>query len=376
MADFRTFDPCNLLAPVPAVMVSCRAPEADAKPNIITVAWVGTVNSEPPMMSISVRGNRFSHDLIAKSGEFVVNLVDEAHCKALDFCGVRSGRDVDKWQECHLTPMKALNMDYAPAIAECPAYLACKVVQQLELGSPYLNLRLPGSLVAPNNKNTAIKAALAFFDYTGLLAGVDITIYKNTPVRAGMAGGSADAAAVLVGMNELYGAHLSMSELCALGAKIGADVPFALMGGTCRVQGVGDFLKALPPVPECWFTVVMPDYGVSTPEAFAAYDRVGSSIHPDCGAQEAAIRAGDLDALCAAAGNALEECSGAKDTGAIKALLREHGAVTALMTGSGAAVFGVFRDEGAARAAAQAAKRRWKQVYVAQPDRGGARVSR
>ena len=84
----------------------------------------------------------------------------------------------------------------------------------------------------------------------------------------------------------------------------------------------------------------------------------------------------DLDALCAAAGNALEECSGAKDTGAIKALLREHGAVTALMTGSGAAVFGVFRDEGAARAAAQAAKRRWKQVYVAQPDRGGARVSR
>lgn len=88
-------------------MVSCRAPEADAKPNIVTVAWVGTVNSEPPMMSISVRGNRFSYDLIAKSGEFVVNLVDEAHCKALDFCGVRSGRDVDKWQECHLAHARA-----------------------------------------------------------------------------------------------------------------------------------------------------------------------------------------------------------------------------------------------------------------------------
>ena len=239
-----------------------------------------------------------------------------------------------------------------------------------------LSLTLPGSFVPVNDKNTAVKAALAFFDYTGLLAGVDMTIYKRVPVRAGMAGGSADAAGVLVGLNELYGARLSMSELCALGASIGADVPFALMGGTCRVQGVGDVMKALPPCPNCWFTVVMPDYGVSTPEAFAAYDRVGSSIHPDCGAQEAAIRAGDLDALCAAAGNALEECSGAKDTGAIKALLREHGAVTALMTGSGAAVFGVFRDEGAARAAAQAAKRRWKQVYVAQPDRGGARVSR
>ena len=197
-----------------------------------------------------------------------------------------------------------------------------------------LSLRLPGSLVQPNDKNTAIKAALAFFHYTGLLAGVDITIYKNTPVRAGMAGGSADAAAVLVGLNALYGAKLSMSELCALGAGIGADVPFALMGGTCRVQGVGDLLKALPPVPDCWFTVVMPDYGVSTPEAFAAYDTVGSSTHPDCEAQEKAIRAGDLDAVCAAAGNALEECSGAKDNEAIKALLRAHGAVDRQRRGS------------------------------------------
>ncbi len=186
-----------------------------------------------------------------------------------------------------------------------------------------------------------------------------------------MAGGSADAAAVLVGLNELYGARLSMSELCALGAGIGADVPFALMGGTCRVQGLGDLIKALPPMPECWFTVVMPDYGVSTPEAFAAYDKVGSSVHPDCAAQEAAIRAGDLDAVCAAAGNALEECSGAKDNEAIKAALRENGAVTALMTGSGAAVFGVFRTEAEAKAAADALRARWPQVYTAQPVRGG-----
>ena len=245
-----------------------------------------------------------------------------------------------------------------------------------KLEKPVIKLKTNLPWLPTDARNLAWKAANLMRETFGIKEGVFIEIDKRIPVAAGLAGGSTDCAAVLVGMNELYGAHLSMSELCALGAKIGADVPFALMGGTCRVQGVGDFLKALPPVPECWFTVVMPDYGVSTPEAFAAYDRVGSSIHPDCGAQEAAIRAGDLDALCAAAGNALEECSGAKDTGAIKALLREHGAVTALMTGSGAAVFGVFRDEGAARAAAQAAKRRWKQVYVAQPDRGGARVSR
>ena len=237
-----------------------------------------------------------------------------------------------------------------------------------------LSLSLPGSPVAANDSNTAIKAAVAFFRYTGLLAGVEITIEKNVPVRAGMAGGSADAAAVLVGLNALYGAKLSMSELCALGAKIGADVPFALMGGTCRVQGVGDVIKALPPVPDCWFTVVMPDYGVSTPEAFAAYDRIGSSTHPDCEAQEAAIRAEDLAGVCAAAGNALEECSGARDNEAIKTALQEQGAITALMTGSGAAVFGVFADEASARTAAAAVQTRWPQVYVAQPDRGGARM--
>mgnify|MGYP001623684034 FL=1 len=240
--------------------------------------------------------------------------------------------------------------------------------------SPYLNLRMPGSFVPVNNKNTAIKAALAFFDYTGLLAGVDITIHKAVPVRAGMAGGSADAAGVLVGMNELYGAKLSMSELCAIGATIGADVPFALMGGTCRVRGVGDLLKPLPPCPDCRFVVVMPSIGVSTPEAFQRYDQMGSPVHPDCERQEAAVRAGDLAAICAAAGNALEHCSGAQETPAICAKLNEHGAMTSQMTGSGAAVFGVFDGEDAARAAVQALQGSYKQVYLCRPVRGGAQV--
>lgn len=135
MYNFRTFDPCNLLSPVPAVMVSCCAPEEGAKPNIITIAWAGTVCSDPPMVSVSVRKNRFSHALISRSGEFVVNLVDEPLCKALDYCGVKSGKDVDKWAQCGLTPMPAIGMEHAPAIAQAPAYMACKVRQVLELGS-------------------------------------------------------------------------------------------------------------------------------------------------------------------------------------------------------------------------------------------------
>ena len=135
MEKFRTLDPCTLLSPVPAVMVSCRGTAEGDKPNIITIAWAGTVNSDPPMVSVSVRKERFSHDLIARSGEFVVNLVDEARCRALDYCGVRSGRDTDKFADMGLTATPALHMQYAPAIAECPAYLACKVERVVELGS-------------------------------------------------------------------------------------------------------------------------------------------------------------------------------------------------------------------------------------------------
>ncbi len=239
-----------------------------------------------------------------------------------------------------------------------------------------LLLRLPGSRVPAGPRNTAAKAAEAFFRYTGLLAGADITIRKRIPVRAGMGGGSADAAAVLVGLSALYGARLSMSELCALGASVGADVPFALMGGTCRVQGMGDLLKPLPLCPDCWFTVVMPGYGISTPAAFADYDKLGTPARPDCAAQEAAVRAEDLAGVCAAAGNALEFCAGGADTAALKDVLTTHGALAALMTGSGAAIFGIFDAEAPARAAAEALTAPGRQVFTLRPDRGGARVVR
>ncbi len=240
--------------------------------------------------------------------------------------------------------------------------------------SQNLTLTLPGSRVPAGATNTAYKAALAFFHYTGLLAGVDMEIRKAVPVRAGMAGGSADAAGVLVGLNALYGAKLSMSELCAIGAGIGADVPFALVGGTCRVKGVGDLIKALPPMPECWFVVVMPSFGISTPEAFAKYDQVGSSVHPDCAAQEQAIRKGDLAGICSAFGNALEECSGAVETPHIREILDGAGALASSMTGSGAAVFGLFDSREQAAAARDILKQEYRQVYLVRPCKGGAQV--
>ena len=132
---YETLKPCTLLSPVPAVLVSVCGPQPGDKPNLITVAWAGTVNSEPPMVSVSVRKQRYSHDLIADSGEFVVNLVDERHCEALDFCGVRSGRDVDKFAAMRLEPMEAVGMRHAPAVRGLPGYLSCRVRQILPLGS-------------------------------------------------------------------------------------------------------------------------------------------------------------------------------------------------------------------------------------------------
>lgn len=130
--QFMNLKPGTLLSPVPAVMVSCARP--GERPNIVTVAWVGTVNSDPPMCSVSVRPSRYSHGIIRDTGEFIVNLCGEDNVKATDFCGVKSGRDVDKFAACGLTPVKVEGFS-APAVGECPLYLACRVTDALELGS-------------------------------------------------------------------------------------------------------------------------------------------------------------------------------------------------------------------------------------------------
>lgn len=133
--SYTPLSPSTMLNPVPVVLVSCADPENPEKKNMITLAWAGTVNSEPPMVSISVRKERYSHDLIVASGEFVVNLVDEEMCRAVDYCGVRSGRDVDKAAETGLKYMQAETMETAPAVSGAPVSLCCKVRQILELGS-------------------------------------------------------------------------------------------------------------------------------------------------------------------------------------------------------------------------------------------------
>jgi flavin reductase (DIM6/NTAB) family NADH-FMN oxidoreductase RutF len=132
----QTWKPGNMVYPLPAVMVSVGDKEGNT--NIITIAWTGTICTNPAMLYISVRPERHSYKMIRESGEFVVNLTTEALARATDYCGVRSGRDVDKWKEMHLTRGKASELEYAPIIEECPVNIECKVEEVKELGSHHM----------------------------------------------------------------------------------------------------------------------------------------------------------------------------------------------------------------------------------------------
>ena len=134
-AVFREIGPTTYLCPIPSVLVGCADPANGHKPNLITIAWTGVVCSKPPMLSISIRKSRFSHELISSTGEFTVNLIGQELCEAMDFCGVKSGRDVDKFAAMNLTSIPAPGLETAPAVAEAPAFLSCKVKQVIELGS-------------------------------------------------------------------------------------------------------------------------------------------------------------------------------------------------------------------------------------------------
>lgn len=137
---FTAIGATTFLAPIPSVLVGCAADDGwqhggETIPNLLTVAWAGVCCSKPPMLSIAVRPERYSHDLIEKSGEFTVNLVGKPLCRAMDFCGVKSGRSINKFQELGLTPAAAPPLSAAPALAEAPVCLCCEVRQTLRLGS-------------------------------------------------------------------------------------------------------------------------------------------------------------------------------------------------------------------------------------------------
>ncbi len=211
--------------------------------------------------------------------------------------------------------------------------------------------------VPTNNKNTALRMAEVFFEYTKLTNGVAIDIDKTVPIGAGMGGGSADAAGVLIGLNALYETNLSNEELLSLGLKVGSDVPVCIVGGLCRVTGVGGDVKQLNHILPYSYVAVMGGKSVSTAEAYRRFDEMGPGTAANT--EESIAKINDSDFLSSLKNDL--EYSSTLNLIKIKERFIKLGALTSLMTGSGAVVYGVFKD---ADTAAFAAEKIGKEAFV------------
>lgn len=203
--------------------------------------------------------------------------------------------------------------------------------------------------VPDDDKNIAWRAAEAFFERTGITRGVDIHINKVIPMQAGLAGGSADAAGVLCGLNVLYDTKLTTEELCEIGLKIGADVPFCITGATALTEGIGEIISPIASMPQCTIIIAKPAVGMSTAEAFKRFDDTAVHKHPDNASVVSAIAEGNLEAMAGGMYNVLEEVSEISEVAEIEKEMIAHGAVKAMMTGSGTGVFGIFDNRSNAK---------------------------
>lgn len=219
-----------------------------------------------------------------------------------------------------------------------------------------------------DNKNTAWKAAEFFFEHIGSeTKGVNIHIDKNIPSQAGMAGGSADAAAVIVALDKLFNTNLREEELLSIGEKVGADVPFCILGGTRLCLNKGEVMAKLPDFNPCYMVIVKPDQGVSTKEAYSNYDSAQWIRHPDNEGFLFAATTKDFDTMCKKAANVFEQVVEVSDRVKIKSVMRNHNAKLAMMTGSGAAVFGVFVSKQDAENCKKDLADIFSSVFIAEP---------
>lgn len=190
-------------------------------------------------------------------------------------------------------------------------------------------------------KNIAFKAAMAFYGCTGISGmGLHISIKKSIPSQAGLGGGSADGAAVIAGMSILYGTELSGDRLCDIGSKAGADVPFCITGGTKICRGIGEIISHAPPLEDCFIVVGNGGCGISTAEAYKKIDRLELSERLN-----SLIYDGTVNSLKKTGGNIFETVTENKDVSKIKKICVDSGAVYSAMSGSGSAVFGLFRGQ-------------------------------
>lgn len=226
-----------------------------------------------------------------------------------------------------------------------------------------------------NNKNIAWKAAEAFFEATKEKnKGINIDIVKRIPHAAGLAGGSADGAAVLVALNKIYKTELSETELCRIGVKIGADVPFCITGGTLLAQGIGDILSKVKPLRKCYVLLAKPDFDVNTAFAYKQFDLYGKTHTPDKLGMLCAMQSRDLDAICSKMENVFEQFIEVPNRINIKEVIKNHNAKGFCMSGSGPTVFGIFENKEDAAKASEELKEYAKDIMICKPVNKGCKI--
>lgn len=233
-------------------------------------------------------------------------------------------------------------------------------------GEITLSTNLP--FLPTNENNLVYKAAKLLKDEFQIKDGIDVKLHKHIPVAAGMAGGSTDAAAVLYGMNRIFDLGLSGTDLMKRGVHIGADVPYCLMRGTALAEGIGEELTALPPMVKCPVLIAKPQISVSTKFVYENLKLNEQTIHPDIDRLVEDIKAKDLQKIAGDMGNVLETVTipNYPIIAQIKEHMMDHGALNAMMSGSGPTVFGLFENEDVAAAAYEAMRASGlaKQVYL------------
>ena len=233
---------------------------------------------------------------------------------------------------------------------------------------PGVELQIEGSELTAGKDNLICRAAELFMEEKGIAGGVKIRLVKRIPIAAGMAGGSSDAAATLRGMNELWETGCSAQELQKLGVRLGADIPYCVVGGTMLSEGIGEILTPLPAPPECVLLIAKPEISVSTKFVYENLHADTLKSHPDIDGMVEAIRRRQLEGITERMGNVLETVTTRSYPviEEIKTVMKEKGAENALMSGSGPTVFGIFGQKEQAEAAAAILKERdlAKQVFV------------
>lgn len=233
---------------------------------------------------------------------------------------------------------------------------------------PGIRIKTNLSYLPVNENNLIYKAGRLLMDEFDITEGVAVDLDKRIPVAAGMAGGSTDAAAMLYGMNKMFGLGLSMQELKDRGVKIGADVPYCLMRGTALAEGIGEKLKSLPPMIKCPVLIAKPQISVSTKFVYENLKLDGKANHPDIDRLIKDIKAKDLQGVCDHMGNILETVTipNYPVIAEIKKNMIENGAAGAMMSGSGPTVFGLFDDAEKAKQAYKAMKKSGlsRQTYL------------